>query len=221
MRTIQRLLLHQWRDCVGKDRTTSWLSGHSVISVINQLCKDDFLGLCLAGVSTKSAGLLPLSRLRTVRESFPSYGSSISSRCCATAPEMFLTVLVYVNHIVHRIRAPLRAGDSEVNLSFFGQVNGSVTHRANTPLLSPYRLEFTGQPSHSALKFSLFEVLRLQIWIGICPYFYMSDDWRVLRCFQFYALRTENPAPRFLRVPVFSYLPPLGLVGMPPVCPSP
>ena len=193
----------------------------NILFKYDQLRPDHFLRPRPDVVSTKSAGLLPLSRLRTVRESFPSYGSSISSRCCATAPEMFLTVLVYVNHIVHRIRAPLRAGDSEVNLSFFGQVNGSVTHRANTPLLSPYRLEFTGQPSHSALKFSLFEVLRLQIWIGICPYFYMSDDWRVLRCFQFYALRTENPAPRFLRVPVFSYLPPLGLVGMPPVCPSP
>lgn len=189
--------------------------------IIDQFTIDYFHCSIPDTVSTKSAGLLPLSRLRTVRESFPSYGSSISSRCCATAPELFLTVCVYINHIVHCISAPLRAWDSEVNLSFFGQVNGSVAHRANTLLLFPYRLEFTGQPSHSALKFSLFEVLRLQIRIGICSYFYMSYDWRMLRCFQFYALRTENPAPRILRVPVFSYLPSLGLVGMPPVRPSP
>ncbi|MEE0871993.1 MAG: hypothetical protein UIH27_00805, partial [Ruminococcus sp.] len=49
-------------------------------------------------MSTKSARLLSLSRLRTVRESFPSYGSSILSRQSAVTLDMFKAVAVHVNH---------------------------------------------------------------------------------------------------------------------------
>lgn len=144
-------------------------------------------------VSTKSARLLSLSRLRTVRESFSSYGSSILSRQSAVTLDMFKAVAVHVNHIIDSVCAAVLARSFKVYSSFFRQVNRFGANRAYAFLIFPYSLEFSRQSSHSVLKLTFFKIFRLQIRICACPNFYVSD-YRCVCCFlQFGFLGTEHP----------------------------
>ena len=161
--------------------------------MIDEFILDNFHGTIVDIVSTKSARLLSLSRLRTVRESFPSYGSSILSRRSAVTLDMFKAVAVHVNHIVDSVCAAVLARSFKVYSSFFRQVNRFGANRAYAFLIFPYSLEFSRQSSHSILKLTFFKIFRLQIRICACPNFYVSD-YRCVCCFlQFGFLGTEHP----------------------------
>ena len=161
--------------------------------VINYIVIYDFCGSASDVMSTKSARLLSLSRLRTVRESFPSYGSSILSRRSAVTLDMFKAVAVHVNHIIDSVCAAVLARSFKVYSSFFRQVNRFGANRAYAFLIFPYSLEFSRQSSHSVLKLTFFKIFRLQIRICACPNFYVSD-YRGVCCFlQFGFLGTEHP----------------------------
>ena len=127
------------------------------ILYINQLCINDFRCTVADIVSTKSARLLSLSRLRTVRESFPSYGSSILSRRSAVTLDMFKAVAVHVNHIVDSVCAAVLARSFKVYSSFFRQVNRFGANRAYAFLIFPYSLEFSRQSSHSVTLLSFID----------------------------------------------------------------
>ena len=93
--------------------------------------------MTLSVLPAKSAGLLPLSRLRTVREGFPSYGSSISSRFRAAFHENYLAMFVDVGHILNFVLAAHGHRDFIENILFVADVHGKTTVIAAPFLVFP------------------------------------------------------------------------------------
>ena len=127
-------------------------------------------------VSAKSAGLLPLSRLRTVRDGFPSYSSSISSRFCAAFQKNSLTMFVDIGHIWRLVLASHGFRNFIENLPFIADFHGQAAVIAASILISPNLFEFPGQPLHSILKFALGKIFGVQIRVCVHSYFCMSDN---------------------------------------------
>lgn len=94
--------------------------------------------------SAKSAGLLPLSRLRTGRERFHSSGSSISSRFRAAFQENLLAMLMDVCHIAHFVLAAHRFRRLEENFPLVADFHGKSTVIAAPVLVLPDLLKASG-----------------------------------------------------------------------------
>ena len=100
----------------------------------------------LRELPAKSAGLLPLSRLRTVREGFPSYGSSISSRFRAALHENYLAMFMDVGHVLNLVFAAhgLRDFIEDILFVAVANVHGKTTVIAAPFLVFPYLFELSG-----------------------------------------------------------------------------
>ncbi len=94
-------------------------------------------------VPARSVGLLPLSRLRTVREGFPSYSSSISSRFRAAFQENRLTIFMDVGHITHFVLAAHGQRNLVENFPFIADFHGQATVITTTMLIPPNLLKPT------------------------------------------------------------------------------
>ena len=87
--------------------------------------------------SIKLAGLLPLSRLRTVHDSFPSYGSSISSRFRAAIQENLVAIFVDVGHVTHLVLAAHGFWGLEEKFSLVVDFHGKSTVITTPTLVFP------------------------------------------------------------------------------------
>lgn len=171
--------------------------------------------------STRSGRLLAPSRLRTVRERFHSYGSSISSRFRAALKVELVTVFVDIGHIAHLLFAAFGFRDLEKDFSFVLNVHRKPTMMATSVLILPNLFEPAGKTLHAAAELPGMKIFRLQVGIGVHSYFCMSDNRNVIHPQKFFVLRGEYPVSVSSAVPVVCGYPPFPLVGVTAFGPPP
>lgn len=172
-------------------------------------------------VPAKSAGLLPLSRLRTVRDSFPSYRSSISSCFRAALQENTLAIFVDIGHVWHIVLASHGFRDFIENLPFITDFHGLATVIAASILIPPNLFEASRQSLHSILKFALDKIFVVQIGICVHSYFCVADDRHFTQPNQFCILELKHPVAEPLAVPIIGCYPFAVLFWVTAFCPVP